>query len=85
MLTEKKYSELSKNDSLIMDSYYQLDNGFYTDVQYLLYPMPYVKTCVYLPISIYVYRINQSNQSVSLKSMQKNIEIHNERLDNLID
>ena len=29
MLTEKKYSELSKNDSLIMDSYYQLDNGFY--------------------------------------------------------
>ncbi len=62
-----------------------LDNGFYTDVQYLLYPIPYVKTCVYIDKSIYVYRINQSNQSVSLKSLQKNIDTHNQRLNNLIE
>ena len=61
-----------------------LDNGFYTDVEYLLFPMPYVKTCVYIDKSIYVYRINQANQSVSIKSLQKNIGIHTKRLDDLI-
>ncbi len=71
--------------SILQNNKIKLDNGFYTDVQYLLYPLPHVKTCVYLPISIYVYRINQANQSVSFTSMQKNYDQHDQRLHNLID
>jgi hypothetical protein len=71
--------------SILQNNKIKLDNGFYTDSEYLLFPMPYVKTCVYLPISIYVYRINQSNQSVSFKSMQKNIDGHDLVLNSLIN
>ncbi len=63
----------------------KLDNCYYTDVEYLLFPLPYIKTCMYIDESIYVYRINQSNQSVSFKSMQKNIDKHDLVLNNLID
>lgn len=53
-----------------------LDNCFYTDVEYLLFPIPYVHTVSYLDLSIYVYRIAQANQSVSPESMKKNIFQH---------
>ncbi len=71
--------------SILKNNKIKLDNGYYTDVEYLLFPLPYVKTCAYLPISIYVYRINQSNQSVSFKSMQKHIDQHDLVLNHLID
>lgn len=62
-----------------------LDNGFYTDVEYLLLPIPYVNTVKYIDINIYVYRVAQATQSVSIPSMQKNIKMHDIVLYRLIN
>ena len=71
--------------SILKTNKIKLDNSFYTDVEYLLFPLPYVKKCVYLDYPIYIYRINQNTQSVSVPSMQKNIDIHTNVLEHLID
>lgn len=62
-----------------------LDNGFYTDVEYLLLPLPYVKTIAFLDTNIYMYRISLATQSMSAASMQKNIEMHELVLKRLIN
>lgn len=61
-----------------------LDNGFYTDVEYLLLPMEFAKTVIYYDLDIYIYRIARAGQSVSIPSMQKNIEMHDLVLKRLI-
>ena len=53
-----------------------LDNGFYTDVEYLILPFPYVKTVAFLDLNLYMYRLSLEGQSVSLESMQKNRAMH---------
>lgn len=61
-----------------------LDNGFYTDVEYLLLPVPYLKTIDVYDLDIYVYRIARSGQSVSIPSMQKHLDMHDLVLKRLI-
>ena len=63
----------------------KLDNCFYTDVEYLLFPVPFVKSIAYLNKTIYVYRVAQSTQSVSIPSMQKNINMHETVLSRLVE
>lgn len=62
-----------------------LDNGFYTDMEYLLLPVPYIKKVIYYDLDVYVYRIAREGQSVSLPSMKKNIEMHKLVLSRLLD
>ena len=69
--------------SILQENNIKLDNGFYTDVEYLLLPTPYIKTAIYFDLNIYVYRI--AGQSVNTKSMQKNIGMHDIVLNRLID
>lgn len=76
--------QITIKTSILQNNKVKLDNGFYTDTEYALYPLPYVKTIMYLDLNIYVYRIARAGQSVSIKSLQKNIEMHNEVLNNLI-
>ena len=84
---ELEFKEICKNLSLDMhnviyktsilkDNNIVLDNGFYTDMEYLLLPIPFVKKVVYYDMNIYVYRIAREGQSVSLPSMQRNINMH---------
>ena len=61
-----------------------LDNGFYTDVEYLLYPIKNVKTVAYFDKTIYMYRVGQAGQSVNVNSMKKNINQHDLVLSKLI-
>ena len=72
-------TEILKNNNII------LDNGFYTDVEYLLLPFPFVKTIAYLDTNIYMYRVSLSTQSVSTSSKQKNIAMHETVLKRLIN
>lgn len=60
---------LQKNDV-------KLDNCFYTDVEYSLYPLKYVKTVSYFDKTIYMYRVGQDGQSVNINSMKKNLSMH---------
>lgn len=70
--------------SILKENKIKLDNGFYTDMEYLLFPIPYVKNAIYYDLDIYVYRIAREGQSVSLPSMQKNIDMHKLVLERLI-
>ena len=62
--------------SILKDNNITLDNCFYTDTQYLLYPIPYVSTVMHFDGIIYVYRIGNQGQSVSLSSKIKNRAQH---------
>ena len=63
-------TDILKNNKIV------LDNGFYTDMEYLLLPIPFIHKVIYYEMNIYVYRIAREGQSVSLPSMQKNISMH---------
>lgn len=62
--------------SILRDNNITLDNCFYTDTQYVLYPIPFVNTVTYFNDIIYVYRVGSENQSVSVSSMIKNRAQH---------
>lgn len=52
------------------------ENSFYVDVEYMLYPIPYIHTIIYYPINVYCYRLENAGQSMSYTSLQKNIKQH---------
>ena len=70
--------------SILKDNNIVLDNGFYTDVEYLLLPVPYLETIDAYDLDIYVYRVARSGQSVSIPSMQKHLDMHDLVLKRLI-
>jgi len=72
-------TEILKNNNIT------LDNGFYTDVEYLLLPAIYIKNVVYYDLNIYVYRVSRIGQSVSLESSRKHLDMHDLVLNRLIN
>ena len=70
---------------ILKDNGIRIDNGFYTDVEYSILPIKYVDTFYYIDLDLYVYLVAQDNQSVSFKSMQKNIKMHEAVLNRLIE
>ncbi len=62
-----------------------LDNGFYTDSEYLLFPIPYVKTVTVADLTIYMYRVSLSTQSMNMVSLRKNRDMHRLVLEHLTD
>ncbi|MBR3642596.1 MAG: glycosyltransferase family 2 protein, partial [Parasporobacterium sp.] len=61
-----------------------LDNGFYTDMEYLLFPMFFVSTASALECPVYMYRVGDVSQSMSIKSLQKREDEHLLVLDHLV-
>lgn len=57
---------LQKNNILIDEKMY------YVDSEYILYPIPYVKTVSFIEDFVYYYRIGTKGQSVDIKKMQSN-------------
>ncbi len=72
-------TEILKNNKIT------LDNGFYTDIEYVLLPLPFIKTIAYFDAPLYVYRIAREGQSMSKASMRKNAAQHKLVLKRLID
>ncbi|MBB5183351.1 glycosyltransferase family 2 protein [Catenisphaera adipataccumulans] len=68
--------QVTYRTSILKNNNIVLDNGFYTDVEYLLLPVQYLKTLIYYDLNIYVYRVGRNGQSVSLESLQKHIDMH---------
>lgn len=50
------------------------ENCFYTDSEYVLYPMIYIQTVIYFPINLYQYRVGVEGQSVSLIGIRKHLK-----------
>ena len=68
----------------IMKKHVKLDNGFYTDSQYVFYPTPYIKTAICYDLDIYVYRVACAGQSISPEKMRANRGRHYEILEHLL-
>ena len=71
--------------SIFKDNNITLDNCFYTDVEFVLFPVQFVKTLIYFNKTIYVYRVAQATQSVNPNSMRKNIAQHERVLEHLLE
>lgn len=48
------------------------EHCFYVDMEYILYPMPYVETIAFLPEFLYQYQIGRQGQSMDPSKMQRN-------------
>lgn len=92
---EYPFSEIAKNKtiqmhaivfktSLLRDNNITLDEHcFYVDVEYILFPLPYVKTVTYFDLHVYMYRLAQATQSVSAEGYKKHIDNHTTVVTNL--
>lgn len=49
---------------------------FYVDMEFISYPIPCIESIVFLPLTVYQYRVNQGTQSVSRKSLLAHIDDH---------
>jgi len=61
------------------------EHSFYVDMQYVLFPVPWIKTVCVLTENVYRYRLGMEGQSVSVRNMQKNREQHKNVLCSLVD
>lgn len=52
------------------------EHCFYTDVEFILLPLPYIKTLYFNHMPIYVYRIGREGQSVSPEGVKKHYQEH---------
>lgn len=48
------------------------EHCYYVDMEYILYPMPYVQTIAFLPEFLYQYQIGRQGQSMDPAKMQRN-------------
>ncbi len=63
--------------SILKDNCIRLDEKcFYVDVEYVLFPVPYVQTVTFFDCYVYMYRLALDTQSVSILGFQKHINDH---------
>lgn len=55
----------------------------YTDQEYVVLPLPYVRSMVYHPGTVYVYNLGRDGQSVSPESVRRSLPAHRQVLDGL--
>lgn len=60
------------------------EHCFYVDAQYRLYPIPYIGKTAFLNANVYRYRLGRENQSMAIRSMQKNCSQHERVLEKLL-
>ena len=70
---------------LLRENGVRLFDCFYTDSQYLYFPMLLAQRALVLPCSVYRYRVSLSTQSMSAGSMQKHIDMHDRVLFSLAE
>lgn len=69
----------------IMKEHVKLFNCFYTDMQYLVFPVRYIKTISFYDLYVYMYRVSLATQSMNPVSLQKNIAMHDKVLFSLLE
>ena len=71
--------------SILKENQIRLDEHcFYVDVEYILYPIPYVNSVIYFDIFVYMYRLAQVNQSVSMLGYQKHLRYMSRRIAEMV-
>ena len=59
------------------------EHCYYVDAEYILYPIPWVRTVSFLPDFVYQYRIGRAGQSVSPEKMVQNKKNYDRVLESL--
>lgn len=70
---------------ILKDNHIIFDNCFYTDMEYLLYPVTYLNSAVVLDCLIYMYRVSLSTQSMNINSMVRNKLMHEKVFHHILD
>lgn len=71
---------------LLKDINYKQTEGIcYTDTEFVYYPLMSSKTITILPCDLYQYRIGRDEQTISVKSMSKNIKHFENIADRLLE
>lgn len=82
------YYQLHSNTfkTSILKGMHKIDEHcFYVDQEYIIYPIDKIKTISYLDYPVYQYRVGNAEQSMSMKNMQKNREMHKKVIMALMD
>lgn len=64
-------TSILKENNIRMD-----EKCFYVDVEYVLFPVPFVKTVTFFDFYVYMYRLALDTQSVSILGFQKHVNDH---------
>ena len=68
-----KMHNMTIRTEILRDHQIQIDEHcYYVDMEYILYPMPYVQTIAFLPEFMYQYQIGRQGQSMDPAKMQRN-------------
>lgn len=79
------HSLVIKTDILKEHHIHLDEHCFYVDVEYILYPVPYISTVTFYDLYVYMYRLSVSTQSVSIAGYQKHIDNHITVIMHLLD
>lgn len=72
-------TELLRNQPERLD-----EHCFYVDAEYMLFPLPYIRTVSQIPDAVYQYRIGLPGQSMNLENMKKRCGQHERVLNRLL-
>lgn len=72
-------TDILKNHGIKID-----EHCYYVDMEYITYPIPYVKTISFVDSFVYMYRIGRQGQSVGIEKMQKNEENYDKVIRSLL-
>jgi len=61
------------------------EHKFYVDMEYITLPIPYVNEVYVTELPLYMYRLGDNGQSVSIASMQKHIDDHLSVMDSVLE
>ena len=68
-----KMHNMTIRTEILRDHQIQIDERcYYVDMEYILYPMPYVQSIAFLPEFLYQYQIGRQGQSMDPAKMQRN-------------
>lgn len=71
-------TEILRDNKILID-----EHCYYVDAEYIIYPIPYVKTICFINCFVYYYRIGSEGQSVGIEKMQRNEKNYDKVLDSL--
>jgi len=72
-------TDILKNNGIRID-----EHRFYVDMEYITLPVPYVNNVYVTELPLYMYRLGDNGQSVSIASMQKHIDDHLTVMDSVL-
>lgn len=68
-----KMHNMTVRTALLKENHIHIDeHHYYVDMEYILYPMPFVQTIAFLPDYLYQYQIGRSGQSMDPAKLRKN-------------